>query len=94
MREGFGLTVLEAMALGVVPLLVQAPLNAAVELVGDGGVVVGAEAGEYAEALEELVVNESVTSEIAAESKRRTKVYDLKRVVRRLEGYYETVVRD
>ena len=54
-REGFGLTVLEAMALGVPPLLVRTRLNAAVQLAGDGGIAVDRDVHDYANSLASLL---------------------------------------
>jgi L-malate glycosyltransferase len=60
-REGYGLTVVEAMAAGAVPVVVRAPMSAACELVRDGldGLVCEAGAAALTRSMSQLLRDET-----------------------------------
>ena len=66
-REGYGISVVEGQACGLVPVVVRSPLSAAPELVSDGvdGVICEPTAGGIAEALNGLLVDEPLRRRMA-----------------------------
>lgn len=91
LREGFGIAVLEANAAGVPAVVVNAPMNASVELITDGknGYVSTPSPQDFAEKLLLAWENSRRMRRPSISLARR---YDWDTIARRLEKYYEGVV--
>lgn len=91
LREGFGMAVLEANAAGVPAVVVNAPMNAAVDLIinGKNGYVSDATPEDFAE---KLLLAWDNSSRMKRPSLSIAKKYDWDNIANQLEMYYKGVV--
>lgn len=88
-REGFGMVVIEAFACGVPVITVNAPRNAACELVSaKTGFVVNLDARELGNAIITLIGNNLLREKMAESAKDAVKEYDWDNIVRKLSHFY------
>lgn len=87
-REGFGITVAEAMAAGCVVIAADHPHSAASEVVGDGGFLVSPTAEALANRLEQVLDGDRPPSDPTTLAER----YDWKRITDRAEQVYQRVL--
>jgi glycosyltransferase involved in cell wall biosynthesis len=89
-REGFGLSVIEAQAAGAVPVVVRAPYNAAVALVRDGvdGVICEPNETSLADAVFDLLTDEPSRLRMAGAARAAAAMRDWSKVTERMESLY------
>jgi glycosyltransferase involved in cell wall biosynthesis len=77
-REGYGLTVVEAMAAGAVPVVVRAPMSAAADLVTDGvdGLVCEPGATALAESIGRLLADDEARTRIKVAARKSAEAWD------------------
>jgi glycosyltransferase involved in cell wall biosynthesis len=95
-REGYGLAVAEAQAAGVVPVVVHSPFSAAPDLVRDGvdGVLVEPTAIALADAIGDLLADETRRRELSAAAALTGAGRDWEGVAIRMEHVYRGEVAD
>ncbi len=93
-REGFGITVLEAMAAGAIPVVVRAPMSAAGDLVthGEDGIVCGPGADSLAGAIGRLFGDPTLQERLRAGAIRSAASHDWSRTATAMERIYHEVV--
>lgn len=91
-HEGFSLTALEALACGLPVVAVQAPGNAAGEVVGRAGLLTENDPIAFADALERLLTDEPARRELGVEASRRAADSDWDAVVAELRSAYSGIV--
>jgi glycosyltransferase involved in cell wall biosynthesis len=89
-REGFGLSVIEAQAAGAVPIVVRSPYNAAVALVRDGvdGVICEPDESSLADAVLHLLTDEPARLVKAEAARAAAAMRDWSHVTERMESLY------
>jgi glycosyltransferase involved in cell wall biosynthesis len=94
-REGFGMSVVEAQACGTVPVVVEAPYNAAATLIQHeyDGLVCSANATSLAAAIQRLTQDATLRSELSANARRSAQARDWSRISEQLEELYTSVVQ-
>jgi glycosyltransferase involved in cell wall biosynthesis len=94
-REGFGISVVEAQACGLVPVVSNARHNASQQLVRDGetGLVRSPTAEDFADAFAELLSNPDRRAAMALEALADSKLRDWSRIADRAELVYEAAAR-
>ncbi len=94
-REGFGMTVLEAQACGAVPVVVRSEWSGASDLVthGSTGVVCEPSATSIATALEALLKDPARLSSMSADARRTAAAYDWEPITARMEIVYADCIR-
>ena len=95
-REGFGISVIEAMACGLVPVTVSAALNASQELVEDGrtGFVCAPDEKEIADRIITLLEDRNKMGEMAAAARDYAQRFDWDRVVGMNESFYLDLIKE
>jgi glycosyltransferase involved in cell wall biosynthesis len=94
LREGFGITVVEAQACGAVPVVARSPLSAAPDLVRDGvdGVVCEASPQALADALGELLADPERQATMRERAREAAVERDWRVVADRMEGIYRGAI--
>jgi glycosyltransferase involved in cell wall biosynthesis len=89
-REGFGLGVIEAQACGAVPVVVQAPYNAATTLLKDGidGAICEPSAVGVSDAIVRLLTNDAGRRRMATAARLSAQARDWSSVAQRTEAIY------
>jgi glycosyltransferase involved in cell wall biosynthesis len=89
-REGFGITVVEAQACGTVPIVVRSPMSAAPDLVRDGvdGRLCDPDVGSLAQALDELLADPQRRDAMAAASLASAEAWSWDRLAADMEALY------
>jgi len=93
-REGFGMTVLEAQACGAVPVVVASPHSAAVDLVRDGvdGIVCASSVASLAAALASLLADDGLRTRMRAAAQQAAGARDWDTIAVQMEAIYGEVV--
>jgi L-malate glycosyltransferase len=93
-REGYGLTVVEAMAAGAVPVVVRAPMSAASDLLEDGetGLVTEPGAAALSSAIGRLLREPGTRGEMSIRAKAAAKQHDWKMAAQRMEDLYGSIL--
>jgi glycosyltransferase involved in cell wall biosynthesis len=89
-REGFGITVVEAQACGTVPVVVRSPMSAATALVRDGvdGRLCESSAESIAAAVDELLSDEARREALAAAALTAAEAWSWDRLASEMESVY------
>ena len=92
-QEGFGMSVLEAMAAGTPPIVVQARDSAATDLVahGDTGYVVGADARVIAEAISQVCGDRNIRRRLSRHAAAKAAEYDWDTIAARMEDAFASL---
>jgi L-malate glycosyltransferase len=93
-REGFGMTVLEAQACGAVPVVVDSPHSAAADLVRDGvdGIVCASSAASLATALVTLLADDGLRTRMRAAAQQAAAARDWDTIALQMEAIYGEVM--
>lgn len=94
-REGFGTTVLEALACGCPVITVKAENNAAADLIEDGknGFIVGLSAEEISKKIRFILNKPVLRKKMKKDAVESVRFYDLNDMVIRLEEFYKKVLK-
>ncbi len=95
LREGFGMSVLEAQAAGAVPVVVRGPHTAATELVTDGvdGRICEPTAADLAAAIGELLDDDALRGRLSIVARRSAQRYDWDGIAATMADVYGSVAR-
>jgi glycosyltransferase involved in cell wall biosynthesis len=93
-REGFGMTVIEAQACGAVPVVIRAPFNAATALVRHehDGLISNANVSGLANAIDRLVTDRRLQRELAFNARLSAASRDWNLITDQIEEVYRSVV--
>jgi len=94
-REGFGISVIEAQACGVVPIVVASPLSAASTLVRDGvdGVVCAEDDAALASSIADLLGHPRRLTAMRARAREAAAAFDWDAIALQMEALYGEAIR-
>jgi glycosyltransferase involved in cell wall biosynthesis len=95
LREGFGMSVLEAQAAGAVPVVVRGPHTAATDLVTDAvdGRICDPTAASLAAAIGELLADDDLRGRLSAAARRAAQRYDWDAIATAMAEVYGSIAR-